>query len=306
MKISENFQFLYGMYSAGVGIIISEDEVALVDSAWVAESVDHLYEHLEELMAGRTLKYVFVTHTDPDHIGGLQRLKRDYNPEIVIHRLEAELIQKPPYPLSPAQPDIIVDGNAEFNVGNLRLQLLYTPGHSEGSFCIFNEEQGVLFAGDTVFPGPPENFYLPYTGRMYKIPVVKSSIRDILDSLNRLSKLDAKWILPGHGMPIRGKERIAETIRDILGFKDKAYELFKDELSVSELAEKLEAYPVTGFGLAQTHPVSIGVSHYLLFAERIIDELLSENKIEARGQKTITHEHLGQKCTRQEPCYKRI
>ena len=208
MKISDNFQFLYGMYSANVGIIIGDNEVALVDSAWTIESIDLLSEHLAEIMPGKTLKYVFVTHTDPDHIGGLHRLKSDYNPEIVIHRLEAELIQKPPYPLSPAQPDIIIDGDSEFSVGNLRLQILFTPGHSDGSISIFNEEQGVLFAGDTVFPGPPTNFYLPYTGRLYRIPVVKSSIKDILDSLNRLNKLNARWILPGHGMPIQNKERI--------------------------------------------------------------------------------------------------
>jgi len=306
VKISDNFYFLYGLYSAGVGIIVSGDEVALVDSAWVPESVDHLYEHLEEIMDGKTLKYVFVTHTDPDHIGGLHRLKSDYNPMIVIHRLEAERIQKPPYPILPAQPDIIVDGDMEFDVGKVHLQLLYTPGHSEGHFCIYNGDQGVLFAGDTVFPGPPSNFYLPYTGRLYKIPVIKSSIKDILESLNRLKGLNAEWILPGHGMPIHGKERIAETIKDIMGFKEKAYELLKDELSVSELAEKLEAYPVTGFGLAQTHPVAIGVSHYLLFAERVIDALLEENKIEKCGEKTIRQEQFGQECIRKEPCYKRI
>lgn len=305
MKLSDNFYFLYGMFSANVGIIVSEGEVALVDSAQTPESIDHLYEHLEEFMPGRSLKYVFVTHTDPDHIGGLNRLKKDYNPKIVIHRLEAERIKKPPHPILPAQPDIIVDNDMEFDVGNVHLKLLYTPGHSEGSFCIFNEEQRILFAGDTVFPGPPSNFYLLYTGRLYKIPVVKSSIKDILESLNRLKDLDAEWILPGHGVPIRDKNRIAETIRDILGFKEKAYQLLKDELTVSELAEKLEAYPVTGFGLAQTHPAPVGVSHYLMFGERVIEELVKENKIVQSGKKLIQQESFGQKRTREELCYKR-
>ncbi len=256
MKVNDNFYFLGGLFSGNVGIFVSGDEVALVDSGFAMESVEHICEHLAEIVKGKTLKYVFVTHTDPDHIGGLQRLKNEYNPMIVIHRSEAERIEKPPYPIPPAHADIIVDGDAKFDVGKLHLQLLYAPGHSKGFFCIFNEKQGILFAGDTVFPGAPANFYLPYTGRIYIVPPVRESLKLIFKSLNRLHDLDIKWTFPGHGVPIRGgKDRIAEHIADIKAFTDKGYELLKDELSLSELAEKLEAFPIRGFGLAQPLPV---------------------------------------------------
>lgn len=305
MKINDNFYFLHGLYSGNVGIFVSGDEVALIDSGFVVESVDHICEHLEEIRKGRTLKYVFVTHTDPDHIGGLQRLKKEYNPMIVIHRAEAERIEKPPYPISPAKADIIVDGDAQFDVGNLHLQLIYAPGHSKGFFCIFHEEEGILFAGDTVYAGPPDNFYLPYTGRIYKIPPVRESLKLFLQSLKRLQALDSRWTLTGHGVPVKGgRKRIAEHIADTEAFIEKGYELFKNELCVSELAEKLEAFPVRGFGHCQNLPVAMGVSHHLQFAERVIEELLSENRIVPLGKKQIQQEAFGQKCTREELCYR--
>ena len=306
MKINDNFHFLHGLYSANVGIFVSGDEVALIDSGFVVESVNHIFEHLEEIVKGRTLKYVFVTHTDPDHIGGLQRLKQKYNPQIIIHRAEAERIEKPPFPISPAKADIVVDGDAKFEVGNLHLQLLYAPGHSKGFFCIYHEKDGTLFAGDTVFAGPPDNFYLPYTGRIYTIPPIRESLKTFVQSMHRLKELDSKWTFTGHGVPVRGgRERIAEHIRDVKAYIEKGYELFKDELSMSELAEKLEAYPVRGFGHCQPLPVPMGVSHHLQFAQRVIEELLSENRIVQSGNKVIQQEAFGQKCTREEPCYKR-
>lgn len=307
MKVNDNFHFLHGLYSANVGIFISGDEVALIDAGFVVESVDHICEHLEEVTKGRTLKYVFITHTDPDHIGGLSRLKEEYNPMVVIHREEAELIEKPPYPISPAKADIIIDGDAEFDLGNLHLKIIYAPGHSKGFFCVFHEEDGILFAGDTVFAGPPDNFYLPYTGRIYNLPPVRGPLKVFLQSLKRLQALDSSWAFTGHGVPVKeGKKRIAEHIADTEAYIEKGYELFKEELCVSELAEKLEAYPVRGFGLCQTLPRAIGVSHHMQFAERVIEELLEENRIMLVGKKQIQQEAFGQKCEREEPCYRQV
>jgi glyoxylase-like metal-dependent hydrolase (beta-lactamase superfamily II) len=306
MKVNKNFVFLHGLFAGNVGIFFSGKEAALIDAGFVPESVDHIFEHLEEVMKGRTLKYVFVTHTDPDHIGGLARLKKEYNPQIVIHRAEVERLEKPPAPFAPAKADIIVDGDSQFAVGNMQIQLLFSPGHSKGFYCLYYEKEGLLFAGDTAFAGPPDNFYLPYTGRMYTIPPVRDSLKLFLKSLTRLQDLDPQWTFTGHGLPVRGgKKRIGEHITDVKNYIEKGYTLFKDELSVSELADRLEAFPVRGFGLAATLPVAMGVSHHLQFAEKVIEDLLSDNRIAPMGKKIIQQEAFGQKCIREEPCYKR-
>jgi hydroxyacylglutathione hydrolase len=305
VKVGENFHFLHGLYAGNVGIFVSEKEVALVDAGFVEESVDHICEHLAEVTRGRKLKYVFVTHTDPDHIGGLQRLKKEYNPQIIIHRAEVDRLEKPPAPFAPAKADIIVDGDAQFEVGKMRLQLLYSPGHSKGFYCLFYEKERLLFAGDTVFAGPPHNFYLPYTGRMYTIPPIRESLKIFLKSMARLAELDPQWTFTGHGLPVEGgKQRMTEHIADIKAYIEKGYSLFKDELSVSELADKLEAFPVRGFGLAATLPVAMGVSHHLQFAEKVIEDLLSDNRVVQTGKKIIQQEAFGQKCIREEFCYR--
>jgi glyoxylase-like metal-dependent hydrolase (beta-lactamase superfamily II) len=83
----------------------------------------------------------------------------------------------------------LVDGQV-IDVGGTTLRVLATPGHSPGGVCLYDEADGVVFSGDTLFRGGPGA-----TGRSFSdYPTIVGSIRDRLLSLPPSTR-----VLTGHG-----------------------------------------------------------------------------------------------------------
>jgi hydroxyacylglutathione hydrolase len=117
------------------------------------------------------------THGHGDHTAGNARLKALTGAPIVIHALDA-----------PAAPAVDVPLTAEetLEVGDLRVQVFHTPGHTPGGICLY--VQGQLFTGDTLFVGDSGRTDLSGGHR----PTLGASIR-------RLMKLpDDTVVWPGH------------------------------------------------------------------------------------------------------------
>ena len=97
------------------------------------------------------------------------------------------------------EADSRVDDGDLLHVGNSELQVIYTPGHTRGSSCIYCEEYKMLFSGDTLFRGTWGRTDLP-TG----------SFEEIIDSItNKLMKLPEDTIVyPGHGKMTMIKEEM--------------------------------------------------------------------------------------------------
>ena len=74
------------------------------------------------------------------------------------------------------------------------LTVLWTPGHTRGSMCLYNREHRILFSGDTVFP---DGYYGRTDGE-------SGSQEAMGDSLRKLDRLDVEHLLPGHGSPVLG------------------------------------------------------------------------------------------------------
>ncbi len=83
------------------------------------------------------------------------------------------------------------------------LKVLSTPGHTLGSVCFFDEKLGLLFSGDTLFNGSCGRTDLP-TGNN----------SELVESLEKLSKLSFKTLLPGHGLVLKGEQKT--NISDVL------------------------------------------------------------------------------------------
>lgn len=160
-------------------------EALLVDPAW---NVDRLLDQAAE--DDMTVVGALVTHYHQDHIGGqlfgheiqglAQLLERKSIP-IHVHREEATGVAGVS---GISRGDLVEhDGGDRLEIGDIRIRLLHTPGHTPGSQCFLVEEAGrpaQLVSGDTLFLGScgrvdlpgsdPEAMYESLQGTLKKLP----------------------------------------------------------------------------------------------------------------------------------------
>lgn len=114
-------------------------------------------EKIKEM--GIDLKYILLTHGHADHIMGVTRFKEDF-PEVkvVAHREEKAMLNDNGFNMSiqfgyatEFDADIYVEDGDKLQVGNLNLEILFTPGHSPGGMCIHIPREHTVFSGDTLF-----------------------------------------------------------------------------------------------------------------------------------------------------------
>ena len=144
----------------------------------------------------RDVARIVITHTHPDHIGGLPDFHKSSEPEVLVHRAEARFVESIGVP-----PEKILSDGDVVNVGSCSLHVIHTPGHSPGSICLYEPGRKILFSGDTVFAYGIGRFDLP-----------GGSIRQLASSISRLLRLEVDLLLPGHGnIVLKGASRNLEA-----------------------------------------------------------------------------------------------
>ncbi|MBB5059474.1 glyoxylase-like metal-dependent hydrolase (beta-lactamase superfamily II) [Granulicella aggregans] len=145
-----------------------------------------------------TVKQIVVTHAHIDHIAGALELKRLTGAPILYNQLDLPLVAMMSVQagwLGVATPEVAepddspTDGDV-VSVDGLAAKVILTPGHTEGSLCLYLPEEKLLIAGDTLFAGSVGRTDLP-----------GGNTRQLLDSIrDRLLPLpDATRVIPGHG-----------------------------------------------------------------------------------------------------------
>ena len=170
-----------------------------------AGDVDRIVEII--IILKGNLKYIYLTHCNGDHIGGVKKLKELKGGKILIHRDDAIGLHDKNINLTEymgmhedyLEADARVDDGDLLHLGNLEFEVIHTPGHTKGGSSLYCKSQNMLFSGDTLFRGAWGRTDLP-----------TSDFNEIIDSItNKLMKLpDQTLVYPGHGKPtLIGEEK---------------------------------------------------------------------------------------------------
>ncbi|HZU19205.1 MAG TPA: MBL fold metallo-hydrolase [Candidatus Dormibacteraeota bacterium] len=216
------------MIDCGMG---SEESFALVRAA------------IRELGGpGGRLGRLVVTHIHPDHYGGAGEMTEGEGAELYLHRLEVPMVH-PRYLeieqlveevgryleihgvpheeadflknasrhfrkfVRPAHPRLQLDGTEVLELGERRLRVEWTPGHSPGHVCLFDLDSGILFAGDHLLPELTPNIGLHPQS-------TPNPLDDYLTGLRRVAELRPAMVLPAHGAAFTAvAARVADLVQ---------------------------------------------------------------------------------------------
>lgn len=158
------------------------------------------YDELDSYLDLNNIKLnsILITHAHLDHLFGCNYIKNKYNSKIYLPEIDKPLydniknqgnqfnIKLEPLP----EPDSFISSDDIFQIGELSIRPLFTPGHTPGEYCYLLEQQSVCFTGDVLF-----------ANGIGRTDLWKGSYKDLMNSINTklLSLNESVVIYPGHG-----------------------------------------------------------------------------------------------------------
>ncbi len=186
-------------FDGNVYLILDERPI-LVDAGMMAAPT---LRNIKKLIDPQKIEMIVLTHCHHDHSGAAPELKAATGARLLLSEKEVGAVgddlASVAYLFGQQAPQYEVDQTLKegmvLDIGEWKLEVMETPGHSQGSLCLYEPRAKVLFSGDTVFPD----------GNIGRTDMYGGSTPDLVASIERLTALDVEIMYPGH-MEITGRD----------------------------------------------------------------------------------------------------
>ncbi|MGH3171582.1 MAG: MBL fold metallo-hydrolase [Trebonia sp.] len=160
-------------------VIGDDEEVIVIDPGEDAAGV-------LEMVGDREVIAVICTHGHASHVAAaLEVAERDEAP-VALHRADRLHWRSSHKEL----PEILMEDEGAFEVADARLTVIHTPGHTQGSVCLYCEELGVVFTGDTLLASGPAAHGGVFPDFPHQLTAIGERLLDLPPETR---------VLPGHG-----------------------------------------------------------------------------------------------------------
>lgn len=181
--------------------VVGREKATIIDSG-VGNRLNPVWPQLDSLgVKPKNVDKVALTHAHHDHAMGVFLVLEKANPKVYIQTLDTGHIAS-----SLGESLIKVEEGDIIETELWPLEVIWTPGHTEGGMCLYARKQRILFSGDTAFP---DGYFGRFDGE-------SGSIEQLIESLRKLVKLRVDIMLSGHGVPVlsRAEDNLKLALRN--------------------------------------------------------------------------------------------